>query len=54
MVGLGFLGGVEVWWWNKFGVLVWSYFDAPLRVVDESVMCGAEQDAVLEVGGTAL
>jgi hypothetical protein len=55
-VAAGSLLGVEGGWWDEVGVLVGAEADLPaaVGVVDESVVVAAEQDEVVQGGGTAV
>lgn len=45
--------GVEVGWWDELGDLLVGEADVPAVGVEDAVVVGAEQDAVVEVGGAA-
>ena len=53
MVLSGLLGGVDVWWWDEPGDAVW-HVDGPLFFVDEVVVVGAEEGAVVGAGGSVV
>jgi hypothetical protein len=53
VVAAGFLAGVDVGWRDEPGDAVCDG-DLPLFFMDEVVMVGAEQDAVVGAGGSAV
>ena len=53
VVSLGFLAGVDVGWGDEPGDAVFDV-DCPLFFVDEVVVMGAEEGAIVGAGGSAV
>ena len=54
VVASGFSAPVDERWWEEFGEAVGGDADVPAGAVQESVVVGAHQDQVGEVGGAAV